>query len=262
MLKRIASLGKHRYILVVAGVLIIICLVFIIDMNQKSAPPLTVPQLYQKELTSLSNDLTELSAYIDKEREINEDLNQYTSGLNNLKNPCRQMNIYHDRYQNQELTNQVKDAMSNGRQLCTDFLDVLDYSQAVFRAIGPYITINTEHWPYASSAEFTGHMQNIDKIISGTLDGLKNTKNTVQDPALAELISQVELADAKLKQVQKAYLDGDKASADIYTDELIALIEQDKTDFINARSYFWRNTVQIEALHKSVETLSKSFQVQ
>jgi hypothetical protein len=38
------------------------------------------------------------------------------------------------------------------------------------------------------------------------------------------------------------------------------LIEKDKTDFINARSYFWRNTVQIDALQKSVEALIKSFE--
>jgi hypothetical protein len=260
MFKRIASLRNRRYVLAGVVILVIIGLVFIINRGGRPEVPLTIPQLYQKELTSLSSDLKELSAYINAKHEINEDIDQYISGVNNLKNPCRQINIYDKRYQNEALSNQIKDAMSNSRQLCTDFLGVLDYSQAVFQSTQAYLTINTQNWPYASSAEFTAHLTDVGKIISGTLDGLNSIKNTVNDPALAELKSQVELAESKLNQAQKAKADNNTAAADIYANELMELIEKDKTDFINARSYFWRNTVQIDALQKSVEALIKSFE--
>jgi hypothetical protein len=262
MFKRIASLRNRRYVLAGVVILLIIGLVFIINRGGKPAAPLTVPQLYQKELTSLSSDLTELSTYINTKHEINEDISQYISGVNNLKNPCRQINIYDKRYQNEALSNPIKDAMSNSRQLCTDFLGVLDYSQAVFQTTQAYLTINTQDWPSASSAESTAHLTAVGKIISGTLDGLNSIRNTVNDPALAELKSQVELADSKLNQAQKAKTDNSTAAADTYANELMGLIEKDKTDFINARSYFWRNTVQIDALQKSVVALIESFQAQ
>jgi hypothetical protein len=262
MFKRIASIRKRRYVLAGVVILLIIGLVLIINRGGKPEVPLTVPQLYQKELTSLSNDLTELSTYINAKHEINGDISQYILGVNNLKNPCRQINIYDKRYQNMALSNQVKDAMSNSRQLCTDFLGVLDYSQAVFQTTQAYLTINIQDWPSARSAEFTAHLTTVGKIISVTLDGLSSIKNTVNDPALAELKSQVELADSKLNQAQKAKTDNSTAAADTYANELMGLIEKDKTDFINARSYFWRNTVQIDALQKSVVALIESFQAQ
>lgn len=169
------------------------------------------------------------------------------------------MNIYHDRYKASQLTDQVKDAMSNSRQLCSDFLDVVEYSQAVYRALGPYMTISTKQWPYANSQDFDSHMDRLAATLDSSLQTLKAVRNNVEDPGGSELAAQVELAQSKLKQAQSAKKNGDLAAADKLTDELIALIEQDRIDFMNARTYFWRNTVQLEALQKTVESLTNSF---
>lgn len=235
------------------------CALLFFYKGKSTEAPLTVPQLYQKELANLTADLTQLSSYLDEKREISEDLNQYTAGLNNLKNPCRQMNIYHDRYKASQLTDQVKDAMSNSRQLCSDFLDVLEYSQAVYRALGPYMTISTKQWPYANSQDFDSHMDRVATTLDSSLQTLKAVRNNVEDPGGSELAAQIELAQSKLKQAQSAKKNGDLATADKLTDELIALIEQDRIDFMNARAYYWRSTVKLEALRRSVTNLENEF---
>ena len=232
---------------------------FVITKPGSEKPVLTVPQLYQQELGSLSDDLSKLGLYIDQSRPISDDLRQYAATINYLKNRCRQIIIYDETYKDSNQPNQIKDAMSNSRQLCIDLLGVLDYSEAVFLAIGPYLSINTEHWPYASSDDFAAHLQNTNQIISGAVDSLKTVKNSVEDPALQELIAQLEQAQNKLKEAQAAKTIEDLPTADKRTDELINLIKQDRTDFMNARTYFWRNTVKLVALQKATETLGDSF---
>lgn len=259
MLTRPKSLRKHHYVVIAAVAVAAIGALLFFCRGKNSDTPLTVPQLYQKELANLSADLSQLSAYLDEKREISEDLNQYTAGLTNLKNPCRQMNIYHDRYKNDGLSDRIKDTMSNSQQLCGDFLDLLDYSQAVYMALEPYMTISTKQWPYANSQDFDGHMVRIGNTLDTSLQSLKAVRNTVQDPGAGELIAQVELAKTKLTQIKVAKEKNDLSAADKLTDELIALLEQDKIDFMNARTYFWRNTVQLEALQKAVGSLSAKF---
>lgn len=259
MLTRLKSLRKRHYVVIAAVAVAAIGAILFFYRGKNSDAPLTVPQLYQKELANLSADLSQLSSYLDEKREVSEDLSQYTAGLTNLKNPCRQMNIYHDRYSTSQLTDQVKDSMSSSRQLCDDFLGVLDYSQAVYTALGPYMTISTKQWPYASSQDFDGHMERIGSTLDASLQSLKAVRNTVQDPGADELIAQVELAKTKLTQIKAVKEKNDLSAADKLTDELIALLEQDKIDFMNARTYFWRNTVQLEALQKAVGFLSAKF---
>lgn len=260
MIKRILRRLKKRHYLIAAVLVVFAVIMLVFVFNRKeAAPPLTVQQLYQIELKNLSNDLTELDQYIDNKQDIGQDLNQYTSGLNNLKNPCRQMNIYHERYKNAPLTDPTKDAMSNTRQLCIDFLEVLDYSQAIFSVTGSYLTINTQNWPQASSDNFVPHINSLDKTITLALEGMKNVKNTVEDPAIHELMAQIEIAQAKLRQSQDAKAKNDIATADAYARDLKDLLTQDKIDFINARAYFWRNTVQLDALQNTVLVLEQKF---
>lgn len=258
MLTRLKKLRRRHFAIIAAVVIVAIGSVVFFYRGKTAEAPLTVPQLYQKELANLSSDLSQLSTYLDEKREISEDLNQYTTGLNNLKNSCRQMNIYHDRYKNYPLSDQVKDAVSNSRQLCTDFLQVLDYSQALFQVTGPYLTIYTQGRPPANSGEFNRYAASTAVTITSTLGGLKNIRNTVEDPAIHELTAQVVLAQGKLKQAQDAKTKNNTPAADQYMSEFVALVEQDRIDFINARAYFWRNTVGLDALQRSVQTISSS----
>lgn len=227
--------------------------------NRIIRPP-TVAQLYYKELEALSIDLKDLDNFLNSDDlTLEEDLAQYLPGLNNLKNPCRQMNIYFNRYRNDNLTIQTKDNMSNSKQLCDDFLSVLDHSQTLFINTQNYLATPVNNWPEPTDDNFLSHMTYVSDVTAASIKSLEQSPNHVSDPALDELKQQLQLAQNKLNQAVEAKKAGDVESSARYTQELIELISQDKHDFIAARNYYWRNTVNIAALSSTVNRLKDSF---
>ena len=184
---------------------------------------------------------------------------QYLPGLTNLKNPCRQMNIYYNRYKNDNLSTAVKDNMSNSKQLCDDFISVLNQSQNLFLNTQSYLTTSVDNWPKPADDNFLAHMTNVSNIIAASIKSLEQSPNHVSDPAVDELKQQLQIAQDKLNQAVEAKKSGNLELSAQYTQELIELIGQDKHDFLAARNYYWRNTVNIAALSSTVERLKNSF---
>ncbi len=151
---------------------------------------------------------------------------------------------------NKDTMADYKDAMNKVRAFCNDYEDVTDYARRVSGAIKQLVT-------YQSKNVETNSSTAVDEILEITdytstdlnrLDG-----NPVQDPALEELLIDVQ-------NLQKAATLAKNNPTQTNLTNLKAELEKQQANLLNARLYFWRNTVYIDKLKPSIVRLQKDFE--
>lgn len=251
----------YKKLIAALFVLLLVTSGFLVWNNRKSDVsqiPLTPAQLFIKELNTIDTEVNQLEAYLRQPpSSIETDLDQYIDGMQNLQNPCQQIQLYVERYKQSDATNAFKDSVSQAGQLCNDYVLVLRYSGATYTALYPYMNADTQSLQTPEVEQLKRLKATIDK----TKESFKSVNaKGVEDPARNEILVQIELAEKTAQSALSLVEAGDNVAAQNKVKELTTLVEQDKVDFINARSYFWRNTVRIKALQKSVRAQIGQFE--
>lgn len=206
-----------------------------------------------------------LSAYLEKRQntpsgELNADITQYNSLITQAQQPCKRLQAEYEEVKTSVTETAMADAMSNVKSLCNDLGLVLTYAKDVSQAISDYILLNTASWPAAGSGKLSGYMDQILATVSRSKQALNDINSKgVEDPGKQELVTQLEDVGNRLVKVKNLEQSGDSTAADQQSAEAKTAIIQDRQDFRHAQEYFWRNTVETDALLRTIERLQGDF---
>ena len=247
---------------VVGIVFILAVLAVVLGVYSATSVPLEqrAKKRFHEHLTHLSALIADLPAFLRESGPLQSDLEAYDSRMASIRGDCNQLQHEYGLYKDARLDQPLKELMAKVDKLCTDLLSVAQYSQDVYRGSRPYLLLDSSDWPAAGSEGFSQRLSATNDGVSISLSRLKQIKNTPQDPALDELITQGDLSAQLVEQIQLAVRSGQNDEARSLADKLIRQTNQDKTDFLNARLYFWNNTIRINDLQKALDSLKGQFE--
>jgi hypothetical protein len=215
---------------------------------------------FQEHLTNLSKSITDLPGFLRESGSLQGDLEAYDSRMASIRGDCNQLQYEYGLYKDARVEQPLKDLIAKVDKLCVDLLSVAQYSQDVYRGSRPYLLLDSSDWPTAGSDRFNQRLSATKDGIAISLSRLKQIKNTPQDPALDELITQVDLSATLVEQIEIAVRDDRSDEANSLAEKLLRQSNQDKADFLNARLYFWNNTIRINDLQKALDNLNDQFE--
>lgn len=229
------------------------------NSHQAKAPDTNVRGYHREQLSQLSNHTTALADSLQAAdaRRLVTALDEYHDLQSEIIGSCaRLVGSQNQSAQADDSVRQdTKDALSQITQLCGDLAPVARYTQDVFRYSRPYLLYN-----YPSELSIADR-QTVSQVVAGAIAGLQNIDNNfVQDPAKGELLTRLEAQQTLLEKITVAQNSGDSAAADAHYQELLENVSADQTNFLNARVYFWNNTIRIDALQRKITQLSQSLE--
>ena len=234
--------GQKSWLLAATGGLILVLTIagsiYAVSVRKKS--PGTFQQYYAKELNLLGEQIAtiaELQDYHTANPPNRHNIDQYEEAVANTTGICRQMDGKYEGIKNSINDSAVRDKVNSVHALCHDLESVTDYAYRWSKKTRSFVLFKADNLSTEDVKELTDTIS----VTTFAIDGLKS--DPIQDPALPE---QVEY----LKRVLNASNDPQKASQELKT-------EQD--NFINARRYFWDNTIQMQGLRKSIAHLQDGF---
>ncbi len=213
------------------------------------ADPENATQPYAKNLSGLTSTLKKLddNLIVPEMNQIDTALETYNKQVAGLTQYCHQL----IKQKKPDNTNKGKVIGERVTGICQDLLPVLFYTGDLYKKLSDYLLISDSEWPPAESIDFARRLDDTTEIIIATRSDLEQLNNKdVQDPALEELIYQVKLAQDLAAKIKSANGNNDKISKQ--AEELQAVLSRDRSDFLAARTYFWKNTIGIAQLHKAL----------
>jgi hypothetical protein len=235
----------------------------VLQLRTPALTPLEqVDQTYGAALSDLSNGANRLPPKIWPGKTLAADMADYDDLLYQMQGDCNGLKSDYATMRSWKLPAKTKSAMAQTDQLCADLLGVLKYSQDVYHAAHNYLFQDMSAWPDAS--------QNFDYLsrLNATHKAATTAKSSLQavftgatdDPALQELVATVDSTITLADKAQQALDAKDTAAANDIGQQLTKKLENDKTEFLNARSYFWTNTIQVGKLRHAITALESAFQ--
>ncbi len=245
------------WLIIVTLVLVFAGLIFF--DQQQAGTDKGVRQTYSRQLSQLGKASHELPSVIEAKNSPKDSLSRYFDQLNALLEPCGVLSSAYDKRSASIKDQSTKDSMNKVQKLCKDLNDVVKYSQSLYAACQDYIYFGRD-WPDVQDSHYLSDLQDLIEVLGSTKSRLGHVDNTaIQDPALHELTEQVDDASQQAQQIQTAIEKKDFKQAGILSDSLIKQINKDKEDFLNARSYYWNNTIGLSDLQTAVDKLKAEF---
>jgi hypothetical protein len=256
---------KRRSLLFILPSLLLLIVGGVFLRKAGPARPLTITEYYALQLRVLHDEVNELSSYLNERQnvsypDINADITKYNALITKAQQPCKRLQIEYEDVKTSVTETALADAMSNTKSLCDDLSSVLIYAKDISHAISDYLLLSTTNWPAAGNGKLSEYADQIMVTVTRSKQALNDINSRgVDDPGRQELIAQLEQVENRLTKVKSLEQSGDTATADQQSAETKAAIIQDRQDFRHAQEYFWRNTVQMEALIGAVERLQGDF---
>lgn len=204
---------------------------------------------YYSQLEILSTQINAVQKIIEQsnheknESESNsssDDIKNYESALSGALGVCRQLDDYKIKpSKSDNLDTQV----ASVNRLCHDLEGVLDYAYRLSIKSKGFMQYQIN--PNGENYSDTSH--DISTLLTSTAGALEQLKaDPIGDPAAPELA-------AYIGTVQKA-IDSSSDNA-----SLSKVLGAQQKNFINARRYFWKTTIDIDALESSITKLQQKF---
>lgn len=217
-----------------------------------------VRHFYTKQLGKLNGSVTAINSEINAPIDPKTTLINYDKLLNKTLPLCQKMEQRYHQIEHKRYKKEVRDAVQGAHQLCTDLTSIISYSKDLYGTLSPYILYDTENWPAFESNEFTGHLASTQGMLRTALPRLeKLSYPNIDDPALGEFITQVKSADKLAEDTYTVASKNDAQQAQELSEKLRKEMTRDKAGFINARLYFWNNTVQVNVLQQVISRLAE-----
>jgi hypothetical protein len=214
-------------------------------VNSRQNPDKALQEYYLKQLDIIGREV-ELIADLQDHHEPKTlppaQLEPYENALSAAIDTCRQVNIKNEETKNQPPSQAMQDQISRASILCEDLQAVTSYALRLSIRTRPFILLSTDG--ISTSAE---SIESLSAVMDGTTNALQDLKtDSLEDPALPELIAYTETARNALS-----------SSTDLPT--LQSTLKTQQANFIAARRYFWKNTIDIAALQRSISELQEDF---
>lgn len=222
------------------------------EVNHESARDNTsLGATFQNELKNLDDAVDELSTILQTNRfyheidDIKHHLSAYTATLLKAKESCERVIKQYSQLPD-AIPNELADSASNSRSLCIDVDAVTSYANDVSEGLAPYMFFELGENPGQEK------LDKLSLVSQESIDYLKNIDSQgVEDPGINEIIVQLENTKKLASNV-----DNDDTP---YTNLISNQVDTDKQNFMNARSYFWHNTVMLERLQRSIQRIRSEF---
>lgn len=249
---------RHHQPQITLGIAIIIMLLILTALfNWLPRTEFFVSHYYHRRLDNLAQAIQNLPQALVTSGDIKTNLHRYDQQLEQINLPCRQMldrqiQIAHTT----KLSAPFKATLNSTRQLCRDLTTVTDYSKTLYSSAHDYLALSNGQWPMADSTDFRDRLRDTSDTITQTRQTLANISYPeAADPALPELTREVGEAEKLVDQAKDSLEQRNYTAASNKATELTSYITKDRQDFLNARSYFWNNTVRLDQLQKSIKKL-------
>jgi hypothetical protein len=241
---------KRQFWLILVILGLILPVAYYLAKNRQDSPG-----TYADNLSGLIESLEDLDSklYVPEMNQIEADLDAYRGKIDELTQYCRR--LINQKQPNN--TNEGKNIGERAKGICDDLLPVMFYTDDLHKKLREYLLIQDTVWPNANTQEFKKRLEFTLKVIEDTKNRLELLDNRkIQDPALEELIFQVKSAQEialKIKNESKDNKDVQKRA-----EELRRQLSRDRSDFLAARTYFWKNTIGIAQLHKALSDVEEA----
>ncbi|HSX43873.1 MAG TPA: hypothetical protein VLE69_01060 [Candidatus Saccharimonadales bacterium] len=264
LLRQIKSRIPRRKTLLLVLLLVIcvgvVCLGLFKVLADKSTPEDKVKNTYHQHLSTLQGDINTLPGFLSKSDTTAGDMDEYDKLMGNLIGDCNRIGPEYTHDKSLAVSQKLKDAMGNTDRLCSDLINVAQYSQNLYRATRAYMLLDNTSWPEAGKSDFQNRLDLTEQSIGISTTRMKEIDNTkVQDPALNELQTEINTSAGLVQQIKTALAAHDDTKVNTLAAQLLNHTNQDKHNFLNARIYFWNNTIQLTSLQKAISKLQDSF---
>lgn len=136
-----------------------------------------------------------------------------------------------------------KNVASQFNLFCRDYKTIADYAFKVSKATNQLLKYSPD--------ETKNNLSDINEIINYTITDLKKLKtHEFQDPALDEQITGLKSLQ---EQIDKIPPNPPQSSLS----KFYKSFENQKINIFSARTYYWNNSVRIDALSRSIDRLEK-----
>jgi hypothetical protein len=245
---------RQRLIFIIMIIFAVITILMLLVVKTKS-----INEYYTRRLDTLQTDVSGIPSILETDNnQIEAKLSTYEDKMNKISNNCQALLS-----KNKDMSKTPKDLRQQTEKvhkLCTDLIAITIYSSALYDSLHDYILLPSSSLPPVNSTEFGQRLnQSAQTIKTSQINLFRLDNSKIKDPALDELKLQLDDAMKKAKDAQEALKAKDYETAERQASQLLKLTNQDKQDFLNARNYFWNNTVQIDALIKSIAKLKTDF---
>lgn len=228
--------------LVTAGI-VIVAIGFVVVRIKKNAP-LSQTQYYARQLDKLKSDVNSIGTLIHQEEGENitpDQTNKYHDTLVDMLGTCRQMDERYENIKNDLGSKDLKESTEKVSKLCSDLEKVTDYARRQSEATEDFVLFP------GTSIDNQSNPSKFQAVLGKTKSNLESLQqDPINDPAVPELIAYIETLQTAVT-----------SSSDNAT--ISKLLNTQQSNFINARRYFWDNTIQIANLQKAIDKLIGTF---
>lgn len=256
---------RHRKIIVISGA-VALCLgvallVWITGGVHKLTPLETVNRTYSTQLSNLYEDTQRLPPTVWPGKTLASDLADYDEQLYEMQGYCNTLHHQYQQSKDWKLPTKTKDGMSQVEMLCGDLLGVLQYSQNIYHSLHSYLLLPTTPFPDASQHfDYVSQLNTVERTATSAKTQLHDVNSTAtQDPAQQELEATLDTTLQLTAKAQAAIEANDLATANDLARQLTQKLTADHRNFLTARSYFWKNTIQVDKLQRAIATQNVVF---
>lgn len=183
---------------------------------------------------------------------VSDNMNEYIGQLARVQSDCQELAATAAKLA-PAAAGKTKDAYTNVRLLCGDLVDVTRYARDWAYAAKDYIAYGA-NWPAADQPLFRANLSRASLTLDDSLAAFGAIDNSkVSDPALPEATALLhgtrDMAAALQSALDKQDFDSANRQSPLFTKRL----DKDKSDLLNARGYFWKNTVRLTALQRAIQ---------
>lgn len=224
--------------------------------------PLSGQELYKARLGDLTNHVDQLKATLDDKNghAMKDKVMSYNQRLIDIYQSCQEMIDSYDSLQQSKYSNAIKDSASEVKQLCDDVFIVLEHARLVASATDEYLLIDTSGWPASSGSAFGSYLSSLRKVVYDSAQSLESVSvPRVNDPGIKEQSTLLRQTEKIVKDIDAAVSSGNNTEADKLKNSLLQTVEKYKNNLWDARSYYWRNTVQLKGLENKLHELGARF---
>jgi hypothetical protein len=251
------AVGKNRR---KSLLILLITVMTVIGLASFSKAQNSLERSYQAKLLALSEAVNAIPQEAQAPQNVKDDLDAYRNRMNKIIDVCKDLKGEAEKAKDKPKSEKTQSAITDTGKLCDDLVAVADYSKILNETNRQYLILSSMPLPEPSSEVFAAKAQEIGQILSQTKLSLqKIIYPRVDDPALPELITQVESAEILSKQLIESISVADTAKTTQFAAALSQQLAKNRTNFYTARNYFWNNTVQVGALRRTILELRDKF---
>lgn len=216
----------------------------------------SVKQFYRSRLADLQAGVEKINVIKQPSSDYKDTLDQYNVTLNRVADTCNNLNDKTEHLQKTRATGKYGSAIEQTDKLCQDLIEVSNYSLAVYQSGRDYLLLDQSFLGLAKDPRLKAKAEETLAVLIRTKQTLQKINYPeVNDPAQPELIKLLEKDQAAAETLVNSPADQVAVTAK----QLNEALTNDKLNFLNARIYYWNNTVGITQLQAAVTKLKENF---